>query len=79
MKIAILTSPNQWFIPYAKLLSQKIPGQPEKTYLEAVFEAVLDAEIKVKKIFSDGEFSKFKALKVDYLDIQTGNNPTKGK
>ncbi len=24
MKIAILTSPNQWFIPYAKLLSKKI-------------------------------------------------------
>jgi len=26
MKVAILTSPNQWFVPYAKQLSQKIKG-----------------------------------------------------
>lgn len=26
MKIAILTSPKQWFIPYAKILKQKIKG-----------------------------------------------------
>ena len=24
MKIAILTSPNQWFVPYAKILNNKI-------------------------------------------------------
>ncbi len=26
MKIAILTSPNQWFIPYAEELNKKIKG-----------------------------------------------------
>ncbi|WP_300760766.1 formyltransferase family protein [Helicobacter sp. UBA3407] len=63
MKVAILTSPNQWFIPYAKELQDKIPSA--KLYF-----AHEDLEESYEVVFI---LSYHRLIYQEFLDLHTYN------